>query len=219
MNFTKSIYLVITAGLLLLPSLVYGQTPDKPPVPVELFAGNENMYYQLVVKRPFSPESRFSLFGLATYTADYNNEMEENRLITIAQVSYNLGKGFGVMTGTDMNSVTGFSPVIGPQHNYASRTILAVTVLSYFINEGNDLKLFGLYEFKPAIDETWSIYSRVQFIYNQSLKENAHNRSYLYLRAGVKKNSLFFGAAANLDQFGPDKGFQDNYGMFIRWEF
>ncbi len=215
----RIILIILTTTLFLATSQkTSGQTP-APPIPVEFFAGNENMYYQLVIKRPFSDTSDFSIFGLATFTADYDNEIIENRLVTIAQVSYNLGKGFGVMAGADMNSKVGFSPVIGPQHNYASRTFLAVTVLSYFLNGDNDLKIFGLYEFKPSLTKKWSVYTRLQFIYNQNLSENLHNRSYLYLRAGLKRNSMIIGVAANLDHFGPEKVYQDNYGPFIRWEF
>ena len=117
-----------------------------------------------------------------------------------------------------MNSVEGFSPIIGPQHNYASGKVLAITVLSYFLNGNHDLKLFGLYEYKPTINENWSIYSRLQFVYNQNLIEGSHNRSYLYLRGGVKKNSLIFGIAANFDWIGQNKIYKDNYGVFVRWE-
>lgn len=190
-----------------------------PPIPVEVFFGHNSIYSQTVVKRSFSPESKFSFFGLATYTADYQNDHHENRMIMINQVSYNLGKGFGIMGGIDMNSVVGFSPIVGPQHNYASRKFLAVTVLSYFLNEDSDLKLFGLYEYTPEINENWSMYNRIQFIYNQSLAEGSHNISYLYLRTGLQKRSFIFGLAANIDQAGPQRRFGDNYGLFVRWEF
>lgn len=209
------------AAFLLLFSLVITLSAQRPqpPVPAEILLGNENIYFQLAFKKKFSPASKFNFFSLATYTADYGNDPGENRLIILAQGSYTIGKGFGVMAGTDMNSVVGFSPVVGPQHHFASRQFLAVTILSYFLNEGNDLKLFGLYEYKPPINDNWSIYTRVQFIYNHSLAEGEHNRSYLYLRAGVKRNALIVGVGAQLDQFGPSKVFKDNYGVFVRWEF
>ena len=57
-----------------------------------------------------------------------------------------------------------------------------------------------------------------QLLYNTSLKEGNHNRSYVYLRAGLKRQSLIFGLGANLDQFGPHKHFEDNYGVFIGYE-
>lgn len=190
-----------------------------PPIPAEVLFGNNQLYYQTNVKKLFSPDSRFGFFSLATYTADYKNDLSENRLLIEGQVSYTIKGGFGVMAGTDINSVTGFSPIIGPQHTYASRQVLAVTIASYFLNEKNDFKIFGLYEYKPPIGNKWTLYNRLQFIYNHSLKHDFHNRSYLFLRTGLKKDAFVFGLGANLDQFGPQKEFADNYGIFIRWEF
>ncbi|MEX0362778.1 MAG: hypothetical protein AB3N10_17515 [Allomuricauda sp.] len=210
-----SITIILTLSISL---TAFAQKPT-PPIPVEVLLGNENVYFQMVMKRPFSPESKFNFFGLATYTANYENNTEDNRVITIAQVSYNIAKGFGVMAGTDINSFSGFSPIVGPQHNFANKQILAVTVASFFLNEGSDFKIFGLYEYKPPINEMWSIYSRFQFIYNTSLNEGNHNKSYIYLRAGVKRKSLIFGLGANLDWSGPNKEFAENYGGFVRWEF
>lgn len=191
----------------------------NPPIPVEAFFGHEALYSQLVVKRKFTGESKFAYFGLATYTASYDNDQDGNSLVIINQISYNFKKGFGVMAGADMNSAVGFSPVIGPQHNYASKKWLAVTVVSFFLNADKNLKLFGLYEFKPKINEKWTMYNRLQFIYKWNLNEGLHSRSYIYLRTGLKRNAFIFGLAANLDQFGPNKSFKDNYGIFVRYEF
>lgn len=196
----------------------YSQKPNIP-IPIEIFGGNKELYYQMVIKRPFAPQSKFNIFGLATYSANYENDVSENRAIIINQISYDLGEGFGIMSGLDYNSFSGLAPIVGPQHNFASKKILAVTVASFFINESNDFKLFGLYEFKPQINEQWGFYSRLQFIYNHSLKENNHNVSYIYLRAGLKRKSFIFGLAANVDWSGLYKDFFENYGGFVRWEF
>lgn len=191
----------------------------QPPLPVEVFAGHRNMYYQTVIKKPFAPRSNFDFFGLAAYTANYDNVITNNRLIMITQLGYNIKNGLGAMVGIDMNSVAGFSPIIGPQHNFANKKILAITVISFFLNGDNDLKVFGLYEYKPPINEQWAFYSRFQFIYNHGIKENTHNVSYIYLRAGLKRKSFIFGVGANVDWLGPNKDFRENYGGFVRWEF
>ncbi len=190
-----------------------------PPIPVEVLMGNETVYYQMIMSKPFAPQSRFNFLGLAAYGAPYENKPENNLLATIAQVSYAVGKGFGIMTGTDINSVSGFSYIIGPQHNFASKQFLAVTIASFLLNEGNDFKIFGLYEYKPSLGKKWSVYSRFQFIYNTGLREGIHHKSYAHLRAGLKRKALVFGFGANLDRAGPNKKFTENYGGFIRWEF
>ncbi|MDX2072228.1 MAG: hypothetical protein SFV55_27590 [Haliscomenobacter sp.] len=194
------------------------QAPE-PPLPVEMLFGNDQFYFQVVIKKKFSPDSKFGFFSVATYSASYNQKIPQNSITIPAQFSYSLGKGFGIMAGMEINSVAGFSPIVGPQHNYTSKKVLAVTVASLFLNEDLDFKLFGLYEYKPPLNEKWTWYNRLQFIYNHNLKEGIHNRSYLYLRSGLKRKSLAFGLGANLDQIGPNKIFADNYGLFARWDF
>jgi len=215
MNFIgRIIVLVIISGWI---NDLHSQS-KSPPIPVEIFIGNQSIFSQTVVKRKFEPQSKFAYFSLGAYTADYDNELSENSLVMINQISYDIGKGFGIMTGAEINSEAGFSAVVGPQHNFSSENFLAVTILSFFINTDNDVRLFGLYEFKPKIGNKLRLYNRVQFIYNQNLREGLHNRSYLYLRTGLKINSLIFGLAANLDQFGPARVFKENYGLFVRYE-
>ena len=200
-----------------LPSLM-AQAPS-PPLPVEMLFGHNSLYFQVVVKKNFAPQSRFGYFTVATYTADYENDVDQNSIVIPVQFNYSIGKGFGLMAGTDINSVSGFAPIIGPQYNYASRQFLAVTVVSFFLNPDRDVKLFGLYEYKPPLKENWSFYSRLQFVYNQSIREASHNKSYLYLRAGFKRKSLVFGIGGQPGTVGSLKVYEDNYGVFFRWEF
>jgi hypothetical protein len=190
----------------------------QPPIPVELFFGHEALYSQLILARGFSTTSKFSLFSLATYSASYN-EQDDDDLVIINQINYSLGKGFEVMGGVNMNAIVGLSPVLGPMHVFASRKFLSVSILSYFLNGDHDLSLFGLYEFKPPINDKLSVYTRLQFLFEQSLGEGQHNRSFMYLRVGLKKSKFSFGFGANLDQYDPQKEFKDNYGAFVGWEF
>lgn len=193
------------------------QTP-VPPIPVELFFGNRQLYFQMVVKKSFAPKSKFDFFSVATYTSEYDPQLKDYNIVIPAQVSYDLGKGFGIMGGTDINSATGWAPVAGPQFNFASRKWLAVSVISYFFNSEQNVKLFGLYEYKPTVSEHFTLYNRIQLMYIQNLHDNLHARSYLYLRTGIKWKSFIFGVASNLDRFGPGKIFKENYGLFFRWE-
>jgi hypothetical protein len=191
----------------------------QPPIPVEVLVGNEAVFSQLILNLDFTPNSKFSLFSLTTYTAGYNKEEYENDLVTINQITYDLGKGFGIMGGVNVNAAVGLTPVIGPEHVYVSRKFLAVSIFSYSVNGEHDISFFGLYVFTPPINEKISLYSRLQVLYNQSLGERQHNRSFMYLRVGLKRNKFNFGFGTNLDQYGPDKDFTDNYGAFVGWDF
>lgn len=201
-------------------------TPTKPlssgpPIPLEIFFGHEQLNFQLIVKKKFTPTSKFDLLAISVFSENWDKDNKFGNSVVIPfQVNYNIGKkGFAVAAGGEGNSVAGFSPLVGVEHSFANRKVLAITVLNYLINETQDLKLFGLYEFKPPLTEKLSLYTRVQVVYNFSLEESNHNRSFLYLRAGLKKGPLGFGLGANWDQYGPDKIFKDNYGVFTRWEF
>jgi hypothetical protein len=204
-----------------LPFLALAQGPPAPPTPVELMFGHERMDFQLVFKRNFTPQSKFSLLAIAVFSENYAKEKRIGDSVVIPfQVNYALGKsGISLAAGAEANSVAGFGTTLGLTHGYASKKWLAISVLNYQLGESKDVKLFGLYEYKPAINETWSFYSRLQVVYNYSLAESAHNRSFLYLRAGLKKGPLGFGLGANFDQYGPAKIARDNYGVFTRWEF
>jgi len=199
-------------------NFAFGQKPI-PPIPVEIFFGNDAIFSQLVVNRDFAPNSKFSLFSLSTFTASYDQEKGDNDLAMINQVNYSLGKGFSAMVGVNVNSEVGLAPVIGPKHVLVSRTFLSVSILSFSVDGKNDLSFFGLYEYTPPINEKLAFLTRLQVLYEQGFSEMQHNRSFLYLRAGLKKDRLSFGLAGNLDQYGPEKKFKENYGLFAEWDF
>ena len=222
-KFKQPFYLLLLIFLLSssLPQLVLAQGPPAPPTPVELMFGHERLDFQLVFKRNFAPQSKFSLLAIAVFSENYAKERRVgDSMVMPFQVNYALGKkGFSLAAGAEANSVAGFGTTLGLTHGYASKKWLAISVLNYQLGESKDLKLFGLYEYKPQLNEKWSFYSRLQVVYNYSLAESTHNRSFLYLRAGLKKGPLGFGLGANWDQYGPDKIARDNYGVFTRWEF
>lgn len=201
-------------------TIAQAQAP-APPLPMELMFGNDRMDFQLVVKRNFSPQSKFSVLAIAAFSENYAEEKQlGDNLVIPFQVNYALGKsGFSLAAGAEANSSAGFGTTIGLTHGKASKEILAITVFSYELSSDQDLKFFGLYEYKPALTEKWSIYSRLQLTYNQGMAAGFHNRSFLYLRAGLKKGPLGFGLGANFDAYGPEKIARENFGVFTRWEF
>ncbi|MFC3879869.1 hypothetical protein ACFOSV_06760 [Algoriphagus namhaensis] len=59
----------------------------------------------------------------------------------------------------------------------------------------------------------------MQLMYIQGISESFHRRSFLYLRAGLKKGPLGFGIGANWDAYGSEKQTAQNFGVFTRREF
>lgn len=183
--------------------------------------GNDRLDFQLVVKRNFSPQSKFSVLAIAAFSENYGKEKQLGDALVIPfQINYALGKsGLSLVAAGETNSVAGFGTSLGLSHSKASKEILAITVLSYELSSDQNLKFFGLYEYKPALTEKLSIYSRFQLNYNQGMADGFHNRSFIYLRAGLKKGPFGFGLGANFDAYGPSKVARENYGVFTRWEF
>ncbi|SIO03012.1 hypothetical protein [Algoriphagus halophilus] len=218
-KFTLSLSFILT--VLLTTTQISLAQNGNPPIPTELMFGHKRLDFQLVFKRNFTPTSKFSLLAISVFSENYNNENElGNNLVIPIQVNYSIGKkGIAISTGVEANSKAGFSPTVGFQHVFSNRKVLTLTVVNFFLNEGQDAKIFGLYEFKPPLNEAWSIYSRIQFVYNRSLGESNHNRSFIYLRGGLKKGPLSFGLGANWDAYGPFKETANNFGIFTKWDF
>jgi hypothetical protein len=194
-------------------------TAPKVPTPVELMAGNNRLFFQMVVKRKFSPDSKFGFLNVSSFSTSYDNEREELDLVAPVLINYTLYKGFGLVAGTTINNRVGFSPLVGAQHSFTNQKWVAVTIASLFLNSSRNVELFGIYEFKPQLTPKTNLYTRVQFMYIHNTAQNFHARSFLQLRAGVKKDALSFGLGANLDQYGPEKDFKPNYGLFVGWAF
>ncbi len=198
----------------------WAQAPN-PPTPMEFMFGHERLDFQLVFKRNFAPQSKFSVLAIAVFSENYAKGKRLGDSVVIPfQVNYALGNsGLSLAAGAEANSVAGFGTTLGLTHSKATKEILAISVLSYQLSSAKNVKFFGLYEYKPTLNEKWSLYSRLQLTYNQGMAEGFHNRSFLYLRAGLKKGPLGFGLGANFDAYGPSKVARENYGVFTRWEF
>jgi hypothetical protein len=218
----KQLYVLLLGIILFFFSIAptLAQAPN-PPTPMEFMFGHDRLDFQLVFKRNFTPQSKFSVLAIAVFSENYGKGKRLGDSVVIPfQLNYALGNsGLSLAAGAEANSVAGFGTNLGLTHSKATKEILAISVLSYQLSSAQNVKFFGLYEYKPALTEKWSLYSRLQLTYNQGMAEGFHNRSFLYLRAGLKKGPLGFGLGANFDAYGPSKVARENYGVFTRWEF
>ena len=83
------------------------------PVPVEGLGGNKRFVLSTLVKKPFTPASKFSLLSVTNAASSYKNDLQDFDFINVTQVSYNLYKGVGVTAGISLNNVPGFNPTAG----------------------------------------------------------------------------------------------------------
>lgn len=191
----------------------------KVPIPVDYMIGNNRMFFQMVVKRKFSSESKFEFLSVSSLAASYDNDMENLDVAVPVLITYTIYKGLGLVAGATINNRVGYSPLLGAQHSFTNKEWVSVTIASVFLNSTKNIELFGIYEYKPSITPKLNLYTRIQFLYIHNTSEDFHARSFLQLRTGLKMNALNFGIGANLDQYGPEKTFKPNYGVFIGWAF
>lgn len=220
-------FYILSAWLLILPlSLIAqplgdgppGDRQPNPPVSVETFAGDRYLNFQMIVTKPFSSASRFSFFNVTNFNGSYQNDLRKNEFLTQALVNYRLFKGVSVAAGATLNYMTGFRPTAGLQYLFANRQWLVVVLPRIDLRDDNNLETFALLEYKPPINQTLGLYTRVQGLYNQNTRQDFHDRSYLYTRVGITYRQFTLGVGANYDRYGPFQVSTAAYGAFLRAE-
>jgi hypothetical protein len=195
-----------------------GAKPPSPPIPIETFAGNNYLNFQMIVAKPFQEGSRFGFFNVTNFNGSYDNNLQENEFLSQALVNYEIFKGFSLAAGATMNYKTGFRPTAGVQYLFANREWLFVLLPRFDLRDDFNFETFALLEYKPRLTDKLGLYTRVQGLYNHNTEQDFHDRSYLYLRAGLSIKNYQFGLGANFDRYGPFKVNGENYGLFVRVE-
>ncbi|TDK47925.1 hypothetical protein [Algoriphagus formosus] len=190
----------------------------SPPIPVEAFAGDKGLVFQMIVNKRFSPESRFGFFNVTNFVGDYSVEDQRNQFLSQSFVTADIWKGLSANVGASLNYMTGFRPSAGLQYVFANREILAVILPRFDLTQTYNFETFGLFEYKPKFDQDWGLYTRAQALYNHNSKLDFHDRSYVWLRVGAAYKNFQFGLGANFDVYGPAKINENSYGVFIRTE-
>ncbi len=196
--------------------ILSAQQKGEAPILFEAMFGDERYGIQSIVNRSFPRSEKLSFFSVTSIHNNYSYNVDKLDFVNTSQLAYNVHKGFGLTGGLNVNKVTGLSPTLGVRYVYASPKWAIVITPDYIFTGDRNVAIFSLFEFRPELTENLRLYSRIQGLYNHNLNLNDHQRSYLQLRLGIGFNEYNFGLATNLDYFGPDKNFTENYGVFIR---
>lgn len=213
-NLVKKGIFVLCALTISVSKSAYAQ---QAPIPVEVFFSDSQMYYEIVVSRAFQPGSKFRFFTVTAFTDGYSTDVNPDEIVLPVQFSYSLKNGLGLFTGAKLSTELGVSPIIGPQYVYARENLFLST--TPHIDNKNVATYFGVYEYKPRLNETLSLYARLQILYVHHLRDEIHLRSYVYARLGLKVNNLVFGVGMNLDQFDEERRIARNFGPFVAYRF
>ncbi len=188
----------------------------KAPIPVEVFTGNSRLYYQVFINRKITKNNKIGFFSNSSFSADYKKDFTKNEYQTTSALYVDLFKGLSVNAGATFNSSEGLKPFAGLQYMYANKSLLIFYLPSYYYLQSNKVSNLAIIEFKPKINQKWSIYSRIQVFNAYNIEKNNHARRYVYSRLGLSFANYTFGLASNIDWYGASKFKRENYGMFFR---
>ena len=193
-------------------------TKSSPPIPVEVFAGNKGLMFQMTVSKHFNPKSRFGFFNVNNFVGDYHSANQNNQYMSQSWITADIWKGFSLNAGVVMNYMTGFRPTLGVQYVFVNRDFFVVALPRFDLTQTNNFETFALVEFKPKFNKNSGLYTRFQGLYNRNTKPDSHDRSYIWLRAGVSFKNYQFGIGSNFDFYGPNKLYENSLGIFVRTE-
>lgn len=211
----RKILIIILLNIFVLSA--YSQSVN-PPIPIEMFIGNNRTSFLMSMKRNIYKKINFS--NNSSATVDYKNTQSENELVTNNTLSYQFHKNINIGTGIQYHYKKGFIPNVSMGFVYANPTIMIVLTPSFqFLPNGDmNIETMSFIEFKPNLTEKIRLYTKAQAMYNQKLVVNKHDRSFASFHLGLKINTITFGAACRYDYYGPTKVFKENYGGFIKFD-
>jgi hypothetical protein len=199
-----------------LPSAIPNR--PAPPIPIEVFVGTQGLNFQMIVSKHFSPESRIGFFNVTSFVGTYSNEQKRNQYLAQAFLTADIWDALSFNAGMSMNYFSGFRPSAGLQYVKGGREYLLVVLPRFDLSESFNFETFGLFEYKPQLSAEWSLYSRLQALYNHNTREGFHDRSYVYARIGASFHNVQFGIGANVDFYGPQRINENSIGVFFRTE-
>ncbi|PKL78005.1 MAG: hypothetical protein CVV25_13010 [Ignavibacteriae bacterium HGW-Ignavibacteriae-4] len=185
-------------------------------VSLEEMIGDKRQFLQLIVNKVFEEKRKIGLLSLTSYASDYNYNLGNNEFQNTSLIYHHFFKGISINSGASFTSVEGLKNFVGLHYIYQSKTLSLIYIPSYYFINSHKVSNFALIEYKPSINENWSVYSRLQLHYNHDLENDNHFRSYAYSRLGLTYKFFSFGLAHNLDRYGEDKLTKNNIGVFLK---
>ncbi len=183
-------------------------------IPVELMTGYRYLTINLVVSKSFTETSKFGFFHMNTIGVDYDNK-EENDFSMQDLLTYEPLNNFR-LTGGAFYGKPGFKPTMGIQYLVTGKKLFILIAPRVNIESDPAYDIFSIIQFKAPLTENTKLYTRLQLL--NLFDSNGNIKSYQWFRLGLEIKGIQFGAAFNLDEFGPDPQVQYNAGLFIRRE-
>ena len=188
---------------------------QKVPIAIEAFTTDKAVNFQMITDKKFTGQNKFGFFGVANLLNRYDNDRQKNEFMVLSMASFQIFRRISIATGMWVNNTMGVRPTAALNYTQAGSKFLLVYVSRIDLTESHNLENVLICEFYPKISKSWGLYNRLQAMYNYSLGGQAHDRSYIYLRAGASYRNFRFGLGSNIDYYGPDRLENLSAGLFL----
>lgn len=191
------------------------QPPTVAPIPIEALATDEAINFQMIVSKRFLSRSKFGFFSVVNLLDTYGNDRGKNEFMVLSMASYALFKGLSLNAGLWTNSALGARPTVAVNYTHIGKEFLIVCVPRVDLIQDHNVESVLIAEFFPMLSDDWGLYNRVQALYNYNVEQEAHDRSYFYVRVGASYKTFRFGVGNNLDYYGPARIHNQSWGLFV----
>lgn len=190
------------------------ETIQNPPVNVEIMPGSRGVSFQLTLDKKLQNAPKIGFFGVTDFNSDWGNDQLSDMMV-IGKATVDLFKG--VKFGAGFQSTPGgIRPSAALIYTYANPEWLVIAMPRVDVSKDANIEGFGIVEYKPAINDKWRLYSRLQGTYVHAMSADLHTRRYVRARAGVTHKEFTFGIGANMEYYGPQKHNENNIGAFLQ---
>lgn len=184
-------------------------------IPIETMAGHRNVNYLAILNASLGNSNEFGYFSVITILTPYDNTNSLNELVFSNALTYKLTDKLFATGGIQYHFLKGVAPTSGFQFFSANPKWLFVVSSSIAFAANPSSQNVGIVEFKPRLNHSLKLYTRLQGIYNINIHNSLHERSLLYLRTGLTLQKTSLGLGYNYDFYGSRKTLHGNFGVFI----
>jgi hypothetical protein len=209
---------------------VFAQTPDSlqtanvkaqdAPIPIELFAGNKELGFQLMVSKQFSPQSNFGFFNVTSFDGSYQQTNQISDFLSQSYVTAEIWHGFSIVGGLSAigssNSPLTVRPTAGLQYLLVRKDFVLVLLPRFDLTQTYNFETFAVLEYKPMLSKNWGIYTSVQGLYNYNTKLGYNEIVEIDLLLGLSYKNFQFGVFSIPDFNGVYTTSTNHFGLFIK---
>ena len=163
-----------------------------------------------------SQTSKFSFSSISRFSYGYTSDAH-SRLLCMTNFGYALTSRLKSTAGGMYTNSGGLKPSVGLQYMVVGKHITWLVFPNLNISHKSDVMTISMFQALRDISSKTKLVGRLQSLCLLSAK--GHLFSTYRFRTGFIKGRYQFGAAVDLDFYGSDFSFAQNYGAFFQYQF